>query len=489
MASIFKRGKRRNEPYLIQYVDHLGKRRTVKGFTDKGLTEQLAAKLESEARLRQTGMIDPEQERLAEQMRSAIETHLAAFQASLADNTPKHVKLTMTRVRRIAVGCDFLKLADITAETVHGYLRELRAEDGIGNRTNNHYIQAFDSFCKWCVSTKRLVSNLIEGIELLNTAVDVRRKRRALTVDEVARMVASARESGVSIQRFDGEQRARIYILSYMTGLRKNELASLTPRSFDLDGSPPTLTVEAAFSKHRRTDVLPLHPELVILLRGWLQGLKAGDRLFPKLDRRKTWLMVQKDLERAGIPYETPEGIADFHAAGRHTHITELLRNGATLPEAMRLARHADIHTTMRYTHIGIEDQARAIANLPALQMRCISDGAEGQSLSPDGPDEGKEKSPTPCQHRGLGVESHPLTTDGIMEAAGIAPASREASVMASTCVADLFVVGLGTPVGRVSFGLASYGFSPCRNRRLDTGDPELASPAEPLGRRFGARP
>ena len=48
MASIFKRNKRKNEPYLIQYLDHLSKRRTVQGFTDKGLTEELSAKLESE---------------------------------------------------------------------------------------------------------------------------------------------------------------------------------------------------------------------------------------------------------------------------------------------------------------------------------------------------------------------------------------------------------------------------------------------------------
>lgn len=30
MASIFKRSKRKNEPYTIQYVDHFGKRRTKK---------------------------------------------------------------------------------------------------------------------------------------------------------------------------------------------------------------------------------------------------------------------------------------------------------------------------------------------------------------------------------------------------------------------------------------------------------------------------
>ena len=51
---------------------------------------------------------------------------------------------------------------------------------------------------------------------------------------------------------------------------------------------------------------------------------------------------------------------------GRHTHITELLRNGAFLVEARELARHSDIRMTMRYTHIGLDDQARAVAAIPA---------------------------------------------------------------------------------------------------------------------------
>ncbi len=58
--------------------------------------------------------------------------------------------------------------------------------------------------------------------------------------------------------------------------------------------------------------------------------------------------MVKKYLERVAILYETDQGIADFHAVGRHTYITELLRNGASLPEAKELARHADIKMTMR---------------------------------------------------------------------------------------------------------------------------------------------
>ena len=75
------------------------------------------------------------------------------------------------------------------------------------------------------------------------------------------------------------------------------------------------------------------------------------------------------------------------------------------------------------------------------------------------------------------------------VEAAGIAPASREASATASTCVADRLIVGLGAPIGKVPVGLARHEFNPSRNRRLSSGDPELASPAGSLGRRPGAGP
>jgi hypothetical protein len=75
------------------------------------------------------------------------------------------------------------------------------------------------------------------------------------------------------------------------------------------------------------------------------------------------------------------------------------------------------------------------------------------------------------------------------MEAAGIAPASREALTTASTCVADHLIVGLRAPFGEVPFGLSCHEFNPSRNRRLSSSDPALASPAASRGRKRGARP
>jgi integrase len=446
MASIFKRSKRKNEPYWIQYTDHLGKRKTAKGFTDKGLTEQLAGKLESEARLRKTGLIDPEQERYAEVKLADIKAHLTAFEESLADNSPKHCVVTMARVNRIVAGCCFKMLADIQSESVQTFLRSLRKSKDISPRTYNHYIQAMDSFCNWCVMTKRVLANPLLGLERLNTEVDIRRKRRALSADEVGQLIASARSSKKKINRVDGKQRARIYFLAYMTGLRKSELASLSPKSFHLDGERPTVTVEAVHSKHRRRDVLPLHSELVAELRGWFVGLATCDKLFPDLAGKNTAVMVKHDLEKIGIPYRNDEGVADFHAAGRHTHITELVRSGASLPEVKELARHSDIKMTMKYTHIGLDDQARAISNLPmpntrpdersnpALQMRCIPGVSGSQDTTSDGTERSEEKGLNPFNRKGLGIACHRMSINGEKAPVGVEPtmADLQSAALAS---------------------------------------------------------
>ena len=407
MASIFKKTRdkgKKNRPWWIEYVDAEGERAYAKGFTDKGLTEQLASKLETEVMLRKRGMIDPESERLLAIKKSTIDSHLEVFERALDNATPKHRKLTISRIRRLIEQCGIRSIGEINAEKVEHALKDLRKAEDLGARTYNHYLQAIDEFGKWLVSTKRLLTNPVAGIARLNAETDVRHKRRALSPEEVMLLVESARTSGQDVQGYDGELRARVYLMSFMTGLRRQELASLTPRSFYLDAPQPILKVKAACSKHRREDTLPMHPELVAMVRDWIKGMDPDAELFPRLDKKKTWYMVQKDLERVGIPYETAEGIADFHAAGRHSHVTGLLRNGATLVQAKELARHADVRMTMKYTHIGLDDQAKALSGLPVplrtpsekwSEMGRESGGASCQSLTTDGTWDNRTKDST----------------------------------------------------------------------------------------------
>jgi integrase len=102
-----------------------------------------------------------------------------------------------------------------------------------------------------------------------------------------------------------------LYRLAVETGLRAKELQSLTVSSFDFENC--TVTIEAAYSKHRRQDVLPLRPDTADVIRAFTSGKLPIASVF---DMPKRWLvvkMLRADLEAADIPYVDESGrYADF---------------------------------------------------------------------------------------------------------------------------------------------------------------------------------
>ena len=128
-----------------------------------------------------------------------------------------------------------------------------------------------------------------------------------------------------------------------------------------------------------------------------LRQLDDGKILFPVSQRtcgidRKTAKMMREDLAAARrawiaetddakeirrrkksdfLKYRDSNGrFADFHA-NRHTFITNLSLVGVSPRDAQELARHSDIRLTMNlYTHVALEDKARAIGKLAAVGGR-----------------------------------------------------------------------------------------------------------------------
>jgi hypothetical protein len=55
------------------------------------------------------------------------------------------------------------------------------------------------------------------------------------------------------------------------------------------------------------------------------------------------------------------------------------------VPQAKELARHSDVRTTMRCTHIGIEDQAKALSSLPVPTRQAPKQMSESTQPQPEG--------------------------------------------------------------------------------------------------------
>jgi integrase len=126
------------------------------------------------------------------------------------------------------------------------------------------------------------------------------------------------------------------------------------------------VTVQAAYSKHRRDDIQPLRKDVAEIMRGYLAGRPRDRQLWPG-----TWPdvgaeMLRKDLEAAGLPYKDEDGrVLDFHGL-RHTFISSLAASGLHPKVAQVLARHSTITLTMDYyTQLERVDIARDLERLP----------------------------------------------------------------------------------------------------------------------------
>ena len=87
--------------------------------------------------------------------------------------------------------------------------------------------------------------------------------------------------------------------------------------------------------------------------------------VFPSIPTLET---LQRDLEKARIPYRDAEGRqADFHSL-RYTFCTFLALANVPIRTAMELMRHKDPRLTLQiYTDAGQLDLGEAVSRLPDL--------------------------------------------------------------------------------------------------------------------------
>ena len=396
MASIYRRKK--GGTFYITYHVRPGQRKTVKGCKDRAATDALARKLEADAMLRREGVIDVKADHYAKANSQPLAVrgpegdvtggHLLDFYESLLakGTTRKQADLVHSRALVVIERSKAKRPSELSPSAVQTTIASLRDQDMRSLQTCNHYLRAIKQFSRWLWRDGRLRDDPLVHLTGYNVQLDRRHDRRALTDEELARLIAAA-ETGPAILGMTGPDRAVLYRLAVGTGFRANELHSLTPESFDLDTDPPTVTVQAAYSKHRRKDVQPIRRDLADLLRPWLTGKKPGCPAFNMPDKpvklvsadlaaaRDAWIkQARTEKERKERSRTTflayrdgANRVADFHAL-RHTYISRLVASGANIKVAQELARHSSPMLTLgRYAHVQLVDQTRALDALPSI--------------------------------------------------------------------------------------------------------------------------
>jgi len=418
--------KQKSSKWYGQYVDASGKRQRVPLSTDKVAARQMLAGLERKAELIRSRVLTSAEAAVSEHQAKSLEEHFDAYLDSLeAKGTcAEHRSERCRQLRRIARDCGFHRLPDLDRTKLETWLTQ-QVRRGMSARTRNSYLTSALAFCNWCIAptVSRLTHNPFDGIPRANERADPRRQRRALTEEELVRLLKVARErpllEALTVRKGKrrgeryanirpevrerlellGRERALIYKTLVLTGLRKGELASLTVTQLHLDEAVPYAALEVVDEKNREGNHVPLRDDLVDDLRLWLaeklrrqqdKARQAGGPIPARLPPDtpvfdvpdKLCKILSRDLVMAGIARRVKVNgkwridkrddrgrTIDVHAL-RHTFGTLMSKGGIAPRTAQAAMRHSKLELTMNvYTDPRLLDVRGALDVLPALPL------------------------------------------------------------------------------------------------------------------------
>jgi len=151
-----------------------------------------------------------------------------------------------------------------------------------------------------------------------------------------------------SLLKNSSDELRAIIICALQTGMRKNEIITLTWDNVDLKSN--IITVEHTNTKNKKTRKIPVNSRLrKILLE---QRLKVGKSNYVFLSSKGNPYKRHDSLKQAYTGACKRAGITKlrFHDL-RHSCATRMIETGASIVAVSRILGHADLKTTMRYAH------------------------------------------------------------------------------------------------------------------------------------------
>jgi integrase len=330
----------------IQWVDETGRTRIRSSKTrDRSVAQKILAKTVERVRLLQEGVVTREDEarRLARQR--DIFSHLSAYMKD-CDLRGQNARAMLQKRRNLeqwfsseGIRC----LDDCSAECLTEFLtkrqsqRRGRGAASTGARVWNQIRTQAVAFMSWCRKRGFCVDNPLEVVVRRDERQDARRKRRALSSDEVKRLLAVAQ----------GRGREAWYLAALRVGMRKSDLKRLDWSNVEF-GSDGNGQISFPIQKAKRQDILPMDKVLAAALKKrWMDaGSPRTGLVFPTTVTDRT---RKRDFVEAGIPLRDAGGrVVDLHSC-RMTLVMALVRNHAPIQVASKMMRHKDLKTTMSY--------------------------------------------------------------------------------------------------------------------------------------------
>ena len=274
---------------------------------------------------------------------------------------PKSYKSIMASVRMLCDWADTDELKKLDHGTVRAFLHWGREERAWEARTFRNHRQYLRSFFHWCLKNHHIRKNPTDGIDKPRLP---RRLPRSLTREQVQKILGHVRWQRWHYRFEAPRNEAILYFLIY-TGLRLQEM-------LDMEISDVNLTSREILvrqGKGQKDRIVPMHPRLQTILRGYLLERKqhgnfsrylfTGAKSDKPMPGKNVRAICQK-LSQSTDCYFTPHML-------RHTFGRLAVEAGMDIFKIKEVMGHSEITTTQGYLSVSTENLKRSMSDLHLL--------------------------------------------------------------------------------------------------------------------------
>lgn len=265
------------------------------------------------------------------------------------NRSPHTVEAYCRDVRQFADWLTGFDAASVTTADIRAWLAEIAATESA--LTIRRKTQSLRAFFRFLLKQGKIKSNPAADVILAKAPKHLPEFVKENEIEDIV-----ARGSGAD---FKSERSHIVMLLLYSTGLRREELRTITDA--DLDFSLREVKVIGKRSKQR---TIPLAEELLQEIRHWQE---IRDNRYPdlpspkaliagpagKMSRAAIYDIVRDALSASSAMRKSPHVL-------RHTFATAMLNNGASLDSVKEFLGHASLSTTQIYTHLSFAELKKA---------------------------------------------------------------------------------------------------------------------------------
>ena len=255
----------------------------------------------------------------------------------------------------------FNNISDLTTDDLRSWMADESRSHARSSLARK--VVAVRGFFAWCQHVEYINSDPAEILmtpkikNMLPSVLDEYQAESLMNnVDSKANVSSSCTKNQKAVEL----RNAAILEILYATGIRVGELTSLNIQ--DINFSSHTIKVTGKGNKQR---VVPFGVPAYKALSAWIS--KDGREILlrnsveeavflgargKRIDQRLVRQIVHDEAKSAHVPDISPHAL-------RHSAATHMLNGGADLREVQELLGHSSLNTTQRYTHVSIESLKR----------------------------------------------------------------------------------------------------------------------------------